>query len=118
MVNPVGAIRDVLVRGPHMMRPSASWNGNIEVQTDIRHGAWIARLDLPLDEIAAALGETGIPKQWRVLLARHRAARPGDAAELSSLPVVVTSSFYGPMRYRALVLSDAHPSSPCLNRRF
>ena len=110
IVNPVGAIRDVLVRGPHVMRPSSSWNGNVEVQTEIRHGAWIARVDLPLDEIAAALGETGVPKQWRVLLARYRAARPGDAAELSALPVAVSSSFYGPLRYRALVLGDAHPA--------
>ena len=110
LINSVGAIRDVLVRGPHVLRPSASWNGDIRVQTDIRHGAWIARLDLPLEEIAAALGETGIPRQWRVLLSRYRAARPGEAAERSSLPVVVTSSFHGPMRYRALVLRDADPN--------
>lgn len=109
IVNPAGAIRDVLVRGPRVMRPSSPWNGDIEVQTEIRHGFWIARIDLPLDEIAAALGETGVPNGWRVLLARYRAARPGEAAELSSLPVVVTSSFYGPARYRSLILRDAEP---------
>ena len=109
IVNPVGAIRDVVVRGPHTLRPSSSWNGNIEVQTGIRHGEWIARINLPLDEIAGALGETGVPDQWRVLLSRNRAARRGQASEVSSLPVTVSNSFYGPARYRALVLRDAEP---------
>jgi cephalosporin-C deacetylase-like acetyl esterase len=59
--------------------------------------------------VAAALGETGIPRDWRVLVVRHRAARPGEAEETSALPPVVSSSFYGPVRYRRLILSDADP---------
>lgn len=109
-VNSVGALRDLRVRGPHIMRPEASWNGNIAVQTNIRHGAWVARIDVPLEECAAALGETGIPKQWRVLLSRYRAARPGEADESSTLPVVGASSLYGPLRYRRMGLEDLDPA--------
>lgn len=109
LINSVGAIRDVVARGPHVIRPSSSWDGDIEVQTDIRHGEWIARINLPLDEIAAALGETGVPTEWRVLLSRHRAARSGEVAEASSLPIAVSDSFYGPARYRSLILRAAEP---------
>jgi dienelactone hydrolase len=110
IVNPAGAIRDAVVRGPHGMRPSTSWDGNIETQTEISHGGWTLRMNIPLEECARALGESGVPERWRVLLTRLRAARPGEAAERSSLPVVATSSFYGPLRYRGLVLRDAAPA--------
>ena len=111
-VNTVGAIRDSRGSGPHIMRPSTSWNARIERQTDIRHGYWVARIDIPLDECAAALGETGVPKDWRILIARTRAARPGEAAESSSLPVVgAASTFYGPARYQRMILTDRESAS-------
>src|SRR5262245_39209413 len=115
VVNSVGAIRDSLVIGPHLMRPPTSWNGDIKVQTNIRHGHWIARINVPLAQCAAALGESGIPKQWRIVLTRYRAPRPGEAAESSSLPVVGgMSTFYGPARYQALVFQDAEPARVAL----
>jgi hypothetical protein len=110
-VNSVGAIRDSLGMGPRITQPRTSWNAGIETQTNIRHGHWIARINIPLDECAAALNEAGIPKVWRILVVRHRAARPGEAAEWSTLPVLDgSSSFYGPVRYQAMVLRDEDPA--------
>ncbi len=110
-VNTVGAIADARGGGPLRMRPQPSWNASIETQTDIRYGHWVARVDIPLDECARALGETGIPRQWRVLVARLRAARSGEAAEQSSLPSIGgASTFFGPIRYRRVLLSDDDPS--------
>lgn len=109
-VNSVGAIRDARGVGPHMMRPETSWNAGIEAQANIRHGHWIARINIPLEECAAALGEQGVPKRWRILVTRYRAARPGEGAERSSLPVVGgVPTFYGPVRYRRMVLSGLDP---------
>ena len=109
-VNSVGTISDALGIGPHMERPQAAWNAaGMRVETDIRHAAWTARIDIPLPECAAALGETGVPREWRVVLSRYRAARPGEAAETSAVPAIDSATFYGPMRYRRLVLSDAPP---------
>ena len=111
VVNSVGAIRDALGTGPHMSQPRTSWNAKIETLTTIAHGQWIARINIPLDECAAALGEREIPKQWRMLLVRHRAARPGDPGEWSTLPSLDgTSTFFRPARYRAAVLSEELPA--------
>src|SRR5206468_12534447 len=110
-VNPVGAIRDSLGIGPRISQLKTSWNGKIETQTNIRHGHWIARINIPLEQCAAALGEAGVPKQWRILVARHRAPRPGEAAEWSTLPALDgNTSFYGPVRYRAMELRDEDPA--------
>jgi dienelactone hydrolase len=106
-VNPVGAIRDSLGMGPRISQLKSSWNGKIETQTSLEHGHWIARINIPLDQCAAALGEAGIPKQWRIVLARHRAPRPGEAGEWSTLPGMDgKSSFLAPSRYRAMELRD------------
>ena len=62
-------------------------------------------------------------KDWRVLLARRRAARPGEAEEWSTLPVLGgVTTFNGPIRYQALALKDADPTAvklphPGANRR-
>ncbi len=109
--NTVGALLDTVGSGPRMMRPRSGWNGNIERKTDIRHGYWTAAIRIPLDECAAALDETGVPREWRVLVARYRAARPGESAESSTLPVMGgTTTFHGPARYREMVLRDEGPS--------
>jgi dienelactone hydrolase len=111
-VNTVGAVRDSLGTGPHMMNARTNWNASIETQTDIRHGAWIARVNVPLDECARTLGETGVPKDWRILLARLRATRPAEAEEWSALPVMGgVTTFYGPIRYQAMTLSDLDPTA-------
>ena len=111
-VNSAGAIRDALGGGPRLMRPDYSWNAGIEAQTGIRRGSWIARINIPLDECAAALGETGVPSEWRVLVARYRAPRRGEAAESSSLPNLEgTLQFNGPLRYRRIFLRDEAPAA-------
>ena len=111
-VNAVGAIRDSLGIGPRMMTSRTNWNGSIETQTDILHGMWVARINIPLDECAKALGETGVPKEWRMLIARRRAGRPGEAEEWSTLPVMSgVTTFRGPVRYQAMSLSDLDPTA-------
>lgn len=109
--SPSGAIRDAIGRGPWLMRPETNWNASIDVQAELLRGRWLVRANIPLAECAAALGEKGVPKQWRVLLSRFRAGRPGEAAELTSLPVLDgTASFHGPIRYRRMVLADVAPN--------
>ena len=111
LVNTAGGIRDSLARGgPHMSSLQTGWNADIKAQTAIRYGSWTARIDVPLLECARALGESRIPGAWRFVVARYRAPRPGDPAELSALPAIGTRTFDGPMRYRRLVLSSAAPS--------
>jgi dienelactone hydrolase len=111
LVSTVGGIRDSLARGgPHMSSIQSNWNADIKAQTDIRYGYWTARIDVPLLECARALGESRIPELWRVVMARYRAARPGDPAELSALPAIGTRTFDGPLRYRRLRLAGAAPS--------
>ena len=111
LVNSVGAIRDWRGSGIHSVRrPPLDWNGKIETQTNIRHGAWIARIDISLADCARALGEEKIPREWRVLLSRFRAARPGEPAEVSALPPVGTDTFYGLLRYRRMRLSNRPPA--------
>jgi dienelactone hydrolase len=106
----VGAIWDARGIGPHMGQPQASWNLPVQVQTNIRYGAWTARINIPLLECATALGESRIPSRWRVLIERYRAERPGEASEISTLPVVGSSTFFGPLRYRRMVLENVIPS--------
>jgi dienelactone hydrolase len=113
-VNSVGAVRDSRggIRHPYVLaRLEPSWNANVEAQTSIRHGSWTARINLPLIECASALGEVAVPRQWwRVLVARYRAPRPGEAAEISALPETGSATYYGPARYRPLILSDLDPA--------
>ena len=98
--------------GPHMSSTQSSWNAAVRARTDIEYGAWTARIDIPLLEVAKALGKTKLPDAWRVAVRRHRAARPGDAAEISALPPIGTDSFYGPLRYRRLVLGGESAPRP------
>ena len=106
-INSVGAIADALDTGPHIERPQPAWNlAGLQVLTNIRYSAWTARINVPLQECAAALGETGVPRNWRVVVSRHRAARPGEAAETAALPPIGTNYFYGPVRYRRMVLAE------------
>jgi dienelactone hydrolase len=111
-ISATGALRDSLGKGPRSMRPDTGWNASIEALTDIRRGHWIASLNIPLDECAAALGETGVSPEWRILVSRYRASRPGEAPESTTLPVLHgATSFYGPVRYRKMLLTDRAPSA-------
>jgi hypothetical protein len=47
--------------GPRISRPHVEWNSPVRATAHELRGEWIARLDLPLDFIAEALGEAGTP---------------------------------------------------------
>src|SRR6185295_4388556 len=76
-------------------------------------GAWTARIDIPLAEAAAILGELRTPKQWRVLFARSRPGAGGEPPESTVLPVTQSETLLCPARYRRLVLVEkAEPGAP------
>jgi hypothetical protein len=111
LVNPAAAIRDSKGSGPHMYSVgSGAWNGNIEANCEIEHDVWTARINLPLDEIASALGELAIPKDWRVLIGRVRQPRVGATGELSTIPVIGNPYLHAPLRYRRLSLTGLDPT--------
>ena len=73
--------------GPRISRPHVEWDSPVRAVARSLRGEWIARLDLPLDFIANALGEAQPPHEWRVLLMRRRPGRSGEPQETSVLPV-------------------------------
>src|SRR6266404_763292 len=79
-VNPLGFVQDAngFSGGPRISRPHVEWNSPVRTSAYELHGEWIVRMDLPLDFIAEALGETGTPRDWRVVMMRHRPGRPGE----------------------------------------
>ncbi|MBN2288006.1 MAG: acetylxylan esterase [Candidatus Glassbacteria bacterium] len=111
LVNPAGAVRDSKGSGPHMYGVSpGAWDENIGTHCEIRRDFWIARIDLPLDELAAGLGELSVPGSWRILVGRVRRARAGGTGELSTLPVVENPYLLAPARYRRLTLTALDPA--------
>ena len=107
-VNPLGFVQDAngFSGGPRISRPHVEWNSPVRTSAYELHGEWIVRLDLSLDFIAEALGETGTPRDWRVLMMRRRPGRSGEPPETSVLPVTQTVTPYCPARYRRLALVD------------
>src|SRR4029077_6996880 len=73
-------------------------------------GEWIARLDVPLDFVSSTLGEATTPRDWRILLVRHRPGREGEPQETSVLPITQSVTPFCPARYRRLALVDKEPS--------
>ena len=111
-VNASGYLQDAsgFSGGPRISRPNTEWNSPVRAAAWHRRGEWIARLDVPLDFVASALGEQGAPRTWKVLLMRYRPGRAGEPAETSVLPVTESITPYCPARYRRLILVDADPS--------
>lgn len=68
-------------------------------------------MDIPLEPVAAALGETSIPAEWRILLMRFRPARDGEPPESSVLPVIESNTALCPARYRRMTLADRDRSA-------
>ena len=87
------------------------WSSGARTHVERQSGVWTARVDISLENVASALGESGMPDEWRILLMRYRRGRKGDAAERSVLPVVQSETALCPARYRRLRLSDAAPSA-------
>ena len=107
-VNPLGLVRDEngFAGGPRISRPHVEWNSPARAVARSLRGQWIARLDLPLDFIANALGEAQTPRDWRILLMRHRPGRSGEPQETSVLPITQSVTPFCPARYRRLALVD------------
>jgi dienelactone hydrolase len=111
-INPRGYVQDAngFSGGPRASRPHVEWDSPVRAAAHQLRGEWVARLDLPLDFIARALGEAESSGDWRILVVRHRMGRSGEPEETSVLPVIQTSTPYCPARYRRLVLVDKDPS--------
>jgi hypothetical protein len=111
LANPAGAINDFKASGSNMSASSGAWNGNIEKHCLKVDDAWYIRLNIPLDEVAAGLDETGIPYEFKILTGRVRQSRPGEPREISSLPVLGNPYLTVPARYRKFVLTDKNPAA-------
>jgi len=110
-VNALGYVQDAngFSGGPRISRPHAEWNSPVRAVAREGRGEWIARLDVPLDFVANALGEAQIPRDWRLLLMRYRPGRSGEPQETTVLPVTQSATPYCPARYRHLLLVDKDP---------
>jgi len=95
---------------PRVSRPHSDWNSPVLGMAHQGEGEWIARLDLPLDAIKEVLGEVQTPREWRVLMQRHRPSRDGMQQETSVLPITQSVTPFCPARYRRLNLVDTDPS--------
>jgi len=111
-INPLGAVLDANghAGGPRVSRPYVDWDSPVESSARRGQGEWFVRLNVPLEFVAKALGEAGMTRQWRILLVRHRRARPGEPQETSVLPVTESVTPYCPARYRRLTLLDVDPA--------
>ena len=112
VTNALGYIQDAagFSGGPRISR-QREWSSGARAHVERHPGVWTARLDIPLENVAQALGDAGMPDDWRILLVRYRRGRTGEAAERSVLPVVQSETLLCPARYRHLRLTDAAPSA-------
>ena len=106
-LNAAGYLLDTMgfAGGPRLSR-AREWTSGAHVAIHRGEGFWQARIDIPLEPTAAALGETSIPADWRILLMRSRPARDGEPRESSVLPVIESDTALCPARYRRLALMD------------
>src|SRR6185295_4206505 len=111
-IDPLGNVQDAdgVSGGPRIARPHPDWDSPVQGTARANRGEWIARLDLPLDFIASALGEAGTPHSWRILLMRSRPGRDGEPREISVFPVTQSVTPYCPARYRRLALVEKDAS--------
>jgi cephalosporin-C deacetylase-like acetyl esterase len=107
-INPSGYVLDAAGEsgGPYKSRARLDWNTSVLGTVQQENGEWIARLDIPLDPVAKALGEAEIPREWRLLLLRSRPGRPGEPRETSVWPVIQTDTPVCPARYQRMVLAE------------
>ncbi|MBI3694089.1 MAG: acetylxylan esterase [Acidobacteria bacterium] len=103
-ITPAGTVEGVagMSGGPRISRPRANWHSSVRGAARVEPEAWTARLDIPLEETAKALGEARIPSEWRILLVRAR--------EWSVLPAIQSPTPLCPARYLRLGLASADPA--------
>jgi cephalosporin-C deacetylase-like acetyl esterase len=111
-VNAAGYLLDTqgFAGGPRLSRPH-EWTSGARVAVHRGEGSWQVRIDIPLEAAAAALGETSMPAEWRILLKRFRPERDGEPQESSVLPVIESNTALCPARYRRMALVDRDPST-------
>jgi cephalosporin-C deacetylase-like acetyl esterase len=108
IVNPLGYLFDTTsFFGGQRLSRARDWSSGTRVTARREAGHWLARLDIPLDPVANALGEEDTRVDWRVLFHRVRQTRPDEPVERSSFPVIHSDTTIATPRYRKLVLSAA-----------
>jgi len=109
-INPSGIRDDFtgVAGGPRVSR-ARNWESGARSHVRETARGWTVRLDVPLDKVAALLGEGEPPAEWRLLLRRERPSRAGEPLEISVLPVVASDTPICPARYQRLVLSEHGP---------
>ncbi len=110
-INPLGYLLDNTgFAGGQRLSRAREWSSGARTAVRREQGAWIARMDIPLQPAASVLGETGLPAEWRILLLRFRPGRDGEPRETSVLPVIESETPLCPARYRRLALVDRDPA--------
>lgn len=111
-VNPSAYVLDAAGHqgSPRLSTPHSEWNSPVRAAAWKEEGAWMARLDLPLDAIRQVLGGAPGSRGWKVLLLRHRPARDGEPSETSVLPVTESVTPRCPARYRRMNLTGVDPA--------
>ena len=111
-VNPSGYVLDAAGHegSPRLSKPHPEWNSPVRVATWKEEGAWMARLDLPLDALRQVLGGAPGSNGWKVLLLRYRPGRDGEPQETSVLPVTQSVTARCPARYRRVELTSTDPA--------
>lgn len=113
VVNPLGYLLDSSgMAGGQRLSRAREWDSGTKVAAKRDAGAWLVRMNIPLQPTAEVLGEIKAPTEWRVLLMRARPGRNGDPRETSVLPVVQSETPLCPARYRRLTLGATDPSTP------
>jgi dienelactone hydrolase len=113
-IDPAGMLRQAsgFTGGQQVARPRTEWKSSARGVARKESDLWMARIDIPLDEVAAVLGELSAPRYWRVLFERSRPAHEGEPREVSVLPVTQSETPLCPARYRRLELVEKARSMP------
>ena len=111
-VNPLGYVLDAAGHqgSPRLSQPHSEWNSPVRAAAWKDQGAWIARLDLPLDAIREVLGAPSEADTFKVLFSRYRPGRDGEPEETSVLPVTESVTALCPARHRRLELTGTDPA--------
>src|SRR5205823_1499453 len=111
-VNSLGYVLDSAGHqgSPRLSEPHSEWNSPVRAAAWNDQGAWMARLDLPLDAVRQVLGGSAGANSWKILLLRYRPGRNGEPQETSVLPVTQSVTALCPARYRRLDLTGTEPA--------
>ena len=85
-LTPSGTLTDAvgMSGGQRISRPRTDWKSGVRGSARQQDGGWTARLDIPLEAAARALGEERTPPEWRVLLIRSRPGGNGEPRRRAS----------------------------------